>query len=82
MQSKVIDILQELSGINEIQENHSLQEDLGLDSLCMVTLLVELEEVYGFELDESDMNPFELFYVEDVLNLVDKYLEDSNETTS
>ena len=69
----VIDLLKELSGQEMIREEDSLQEDLALDSLSMVTLLVELELVLGMELEEADMNPFELKTVADVLALAQKY---------
>ena len=69
----VIDLLKELSGQEMIREEDSLQEDLALDSLSMVTLLVELELVLGTELDEADMNPFTLKTVADVLSLAEKY---------
>ena len=69
----VIDLLKELSGQEMICEEDSLQEDLALDSLSMVTLLVELELVLGTELDEADMNPFTLKTVADVLSLAEKY---------
>ena len=67
----------------EITDNNaSLQEDLALDSLAMVMLLIEIEEAFGIELDESDMNPFELNTVQDVIVLVSKYFGDENEKTS
>ena len=39
----------------------------------MVMLLVMIEDVFEIELDESDMNPFKLRTVNDVINLVSKY---------
>ena len=44
-----------------------------LDSLSMVTLLIEIEEQFGIELDEKDMNPFELTDVQSVIDMVKKY---------
>ena len=73
MKQRVFKILKKLSGASKITLKNNLQEDLALDSLKMVTLLLELEEEFGFELDESDMNPFELKIVENVVNLVKKY---------
>ena len=74
----VIDLLKELSGQEMIREEDSLQEDLALDSLSMVTLLVELELVLGTELEEADMNPFALKTVADVLALAEKYGGEGN----
>lgn len=73
MKDKVIDILCELSGKETIEAKDTLLGDLGLDSLLMVTLLIEIEETFEIELDESDMNPFELISVNDVVSLVSKY---------
>ena len=49
--------------------------ELSFDSLMMVTLLLELEECFDIELDESDMNPFALETVEQVILLMEKYAE-------
>ena len=48
--------------------------DLALDSLRMVMLLVTLEDTFEIELDESDMNPFALVTVQDVVELAEKYV--------
>jgi len=69
----VIDLLKELSGEETICEEATLQEDLALDSLSMVTLLVELELLLDTELDEEEMNPFTLKTVADVLALAEKH---------
>lgn len=72
-EKRVIEILNELSGKAEIHSEESLMEDLNLDSLLLVTLLIQIEDEFNIELDESDMNPFDLITVEDVINLVNKY---------
>lgn len=79
---KVIEILKELSGLDEIRLADSLQSDIGLDSLGMVTLLIELETAFEIELKESDMNPSDLKTVSDVAALVDKYVGGNNEKNS
>lgn len=56
-----------------IQMENELRRDLGIDSLGMVTLLLDLEDTFGFELKESDMNPYELITVADVVRLVERY---------
>ena len=75
---KVIEILAELSGTGNISLENHLQNDLGLDSMLMVTLLIEIEEKFSIELNESDMNPFDLNTVQDVISLVEKYGGDEN----
>lgn len=75
---KVCLILSELSEIETICLEHELQSDLGLDSLQMVTLLMMLEENFQITLDESDMNPFDLVNVWQVVDLVEKYAGGEN----
>ena len=75
---KVTVILSELSGMETIFLEQELQSDLGLDSLQMVTLLMMLEENFQITLDESDMNPFDLVNVWQVVDLVEKYVGGEN----
>ena len=79
MEERVFEIIKELSGREEIQETDNLQDDVALDSLGMVTLLMEIEEHFEIELEESDMNPFDLVAVSDVLKLVERYVENEQE---
>ena len=69
----VIDIIRDLSEKETICPEDTLTEDLALDSLNRVLLLVSLEESLSIELDESDMNPFDLITVADVCELAYKY---------
>lgn len=71
---KIIEILQELSGLEEITEEAFLIEDIGLDSLLMVSMLIEFEEAFDIEFKESDMNPFDLITVKDAITLVESYI--------
>lgn len=79
IEQKVKKILRELSGEETVENTHQLQGDLALDSLMMVTMLIEIEEVFGIALDETDMNPFDLSTVQNVMDLVAKYCGDGNE---
>lgn len=79
IEEKVKGILSELSGEEEITNEMTLQNDLALDSLMMVTMLVEIEEAFGIELDEADMNPFDLSTVQSVIDMVTKYCGDEDE---
>lgn len=76
---KVIGIIKELSGLENISLDSNLQGDIKLDSLTMVTLLIQIEDEFQIELDESDMNPFDLETVESVVELVKKYIGDADE---
>lgn len=73
IEEKVKAILSELSGEDTIDNASALQNELALDSLMMVTLLMEIEDTFAIELDESDMNPFDLETVQSVIDLVIKY---------
>lgn len=79
IEEKVKGILSELGGEEEITNEMTLQNDLALDSLMMVTMLVEIEEVFRVELDEADMNPFDLSTVQSVIDMVTKYCGDKDE---
>ena len=70
---KVKEILTDLCGEENINNEDSLQNDLFLDSLSMVMLLVEIEGAFDIQLDESDMNPFDLLSVQSVVDMVKKY---------
>lgn len=76
IEEKVKGILSELSGVEVIDNNATLQGNIALDSLAMVTLLIEIEEAFGIELDETDMNPFDLTTVQSVIDMVKKYCVD------
>lgn len=73
VETSVIEIISTITGREKISINDSLIEDLGMDSLMMVMLLIDLEDGLGIELEESDMNPFDLIKVEDVIALAEKY---------
>ena len=72
-------IIKELSGCDSINKTDRLKEDLALDSLEMVTLLISLEDTFAIELDESDMDPYDLVTVSDVIELAEKYTEVSQD---
>lgn len=76
----VIEILKEISGLDHIDADDNLHNDLALDSLAMVTLLILLEEKLGIELDESDMNPMDLQTISDVSNMAARYLSNEKES--
>ncbi len=79
IEERVKEILSELSSESEFFDDANLQSDLALDSLAMVTLLLEIEDTFEIQLDESDMNPFELETVKNVVDLVRKYTGEKNE---
>lgn len=75
IQNKVFNVIKKISQTEQIEESDTL-EKLGFDSLEMVILLLEIEEAFGITLTESDMDPFELNKVSDIVSLVKKYAND------
>lgn len=73
---KVIELLEEISLSHIEHKDMTLIGDLGFDSLKLVMLLVMIEENFNVELDESDMDPYMLLTVEDVIRLVFKYVKE------
>lgn len=76
---KTSEIIKEMSGLKTVRYDDLLVENIGLDSLKMVTLIIELEDAFGITFDESDMNPFNLITVKDAAELVRKYKGDEND---
>ena len=68
-------ILTEKRFFDTIAADMKLSEDLGFDSLSLVELIVDLEERFDIEIDESDLDPGQLKTVDQIYTLVDKYLE-------
>lgn len=56
-----------------------LKEDLGFDSLSIVELIVKLEEVFCIQFDESDLDPQNIQKVEDVYQLLVRYMEETDD---
>ena len=72
MTEKIIALTAEHLGIDEasISANASFKEDLGVDSLDLFELVMELEEEFGIEIPSEDLE--NLATVADVA----KYIED------
>ena len=78
---RVITVLNSFSNKKDIQLQDRLQSDLGMDSRSMVMLLIEVEETFQIQIHESDMNPFDLNTVENVVRLVERYQGGGNENS-
>lgn len=76
MKIKVNDVLMKLSFLDEIHEQQRLKADLGLDSLSMVELIVELENAFQTEMKMEDLNPANFNTVADIYSLMSKYTEE------
>ena len=77
----VAQMLEDICAEKITDTSQQLLSDLSMDSLRMVMLLLMIEEVFAIELDESDMNPFALITVQDVIDLVSKYKGESEDRT-
>lgn len=76
---QIVEILEDICSEKITDTSIQLLNDLSLDSLSMVMLLVMIEDTFEIELDESDMNPFALITVQDVIDLVERYKIKSEE---
>lgn len=47
-------------------------EDLGINSLAFIRIIIEIEEKYGFEFDDEDLNYQKFKYVKDVIEYIEK----------
>lgn len=78
MKETVYEIIKDACGIDEINDDMSLENDLGLDSLSRILLLVTLEERYNITLEASDLEPEDLKTVGGFVRLAEKYEVNSN----
>ena len=70
---KLSELLKELCSCETIYINSDLKNDLGLNSRGVVTLMIMIEDQFNIVITESDLNPFELKTVQNVVNLIEKY---------
>ena len=64
-------------GVDEINGNAYLYDDLGLDSLDIADLASELEEMYDFSIDEDERDLIHDMTVNELISVVEKYLADA-----
>ena len=79
LKNQLFEVIEDLCLIPVQSGEQTLMDDLNFDSLRLVMLLVSLEDTFEIELDESDMNPFALVTVNDVMALVEKYIATDTE---
>jgi len=76
MKDKVNSLLMGKSFLDEIHDEQRLKEDLGFDSLSMVELIVELEDILGVEMLMEDLDPSNFNTVADIYSLMEKYAKE------
>ena len=69
---KIVQIAIETIGV-ALNENESLKES-GLDSLALVTLVASIEDEFGFQFDDDDLQPNNLQMLSDVVRITEKYV--------
>lgn len=68
--------IQKLSLRDEpLNDEMSLRDDLGIDSLRMVEAVIFIEEHFGIELSDDDLNMSKLDTVGDLKKMTESYLE-------
>lgn len=68
----VEEVINETVGGDSVSLNQELKTDIGLDSLSLVSVIVSLEEKFGIEFNESDLDPGKMIRVQDLVELVEK----------
>lgn len=74
MKERILEQIRQASTIEEISETDELV-NIGIDSLEKIDLIIQLEDALEVRFDESDLDPSELRTVEDIIMLVEKYLQ-------
>lgn len=54
----VLTIVSEKSGKDEVSINDRFQEDLGIDSLTVVEITMEVEMLFGIDLKDEEWKPW------------------------
>lgn len=73
---KIKKIIKNISQNKKIKLTDRLTDDLLLDSLAMVNLLIDIEEEFDINLNESDMDPYDFKTVKDIAEMVRKYCDE------
>lgn len=60
---------------SDLTDQTQLREDLGVDSLRMVELIVFIEESYGIELNDADLDMSKFNTVGDLRRMIEGYLK-------
>lgn len=72
MEENLIKIASNILGF-EIGIHDNLKES-GMDSLSIVSLIVDIEEAFNIIFNDSDLDPINLKSLNDIKNILEKYL--------
>ena len=58
IENRLKEIISDYSGLSvgEIRNNMSLQTDVGLDSFGVISMICDIEESFGIQISDSDMD--------------------------
>ena len=70
--NEVIDLAYEVAEV-EVSVDDSLKE-YGMDSIALVSLIVEIEMKYNIIFSDDDLNPNNLTTVKNIVDMMEKYL--------
>lgn len=77
IKTKIDDILADIAFLDEPPDSNALlKNDLGLDSLSTVELIVSIEDTFCIQFDESDLDPQRIQTVDDIYQLIAKYVKE------
>lgn len=70
--NKIIALAYENTGV-ELSSDENLKAS-GLDSLSLVVLIAAIEDEFGFQFNDDDLQPDNLNTLSDIKHLVEKYI--------
>lgn len=73
IENRIIEVIGKLTVVKEIATDNQLLQ-LGFDSLKKVELIIELENEFGLQFEDSELNPQNFNSVKDLLELVHRYI--------
>ncbi len=75
MEKKIIEIIAAMSLLDEGEiTEKDLLIDIGVDSLKMVEIIMNLEDTFQIRFDDAELDPTNLTTVKSVINLTEKYI--------
>ena len=70
----VIAIIKSMAITENVVESDNVH-DLGIDSLKIVELIINLEDEFQIQFDDSELDPSQLITVKDIIDLTKRYIE-------
>ncbi len=74
IEDKVLDVVLKLAVIKEITGVEQALLELGFDSLKKVELIIQIENEFQTQFDDSELNPANFRYVKDLVDLVNRHI--------